>query len=82
MYHSFTRLKVLFVIVFVAISAGLWAYDALYVWPRKACEQRGDWWDTKDRVCAIPTPLTFWTGRPNVAPKPLGPPTTPPAAAR
>ena len=70
MLHTFTRLKVLFVAVFALISAGLWGYDALYVWPQKDCEKKGHWWDPHDRVCAIPIPLTYFTHRPNPGVKP------------
>ena len=36
----------------------------------RACEAKGDWWDNKARVCAVPRPLTHWTGRPLSGAKP------------
>jgi hypothetical protein len=70
MFHTFTRIKVLFVIAFLVIGAGLWGYDALYVWPARACEKMGHWWDPHDRVCAIPVSITAFTHRPITAVKP------------
>ena len=64
MYQSFKYLRVIMLVVFAAVCAGLWAYQFLVVWPRKACEAQGHWWDDRDRICAIPMPLTTWTGRP------------------
>ena len=71
MLRSDTRLVVVFLALFALVCGGIWAYDAVYVWPRKTCEARGDWWDAQDRVCAVPMPLTHWTGRsgPASAPK-------------
>ena len=63
MDQDYNGLKLLLLGLFVLISAGLWGYDALYVWPSRACEAKGDWWDDKDRVCAVPMPLSHWTGR-------------------
>jgi hypothetical protein len=68
MYLTFNRLLALGVALFLAVSLGLWAREALYVWPRKACEARGDWWDPHDRVCAVPISVTKFTGRPIGAP--------------
>jgi hypothetical protein len=64
MDRYYTRLKLVFLALFALISAGLWAYNALYVWPAKACEAKSDWWDPKDRVCAVPMSLSTITGRP------------------
>jgi hypothetical protein len=53
------------------IAAGLFAYEAYYVWPVQRCEANGHWWDAKDHACA--TPIQIWeiTGR---APHPAGTP--------
>jgi hypothetical protein len=64
MYGSFKYLRWIMLGVFAAACAGLWGYQILVVWPRERCEAVGHWWDDKDRVCAIPMPLTTWTGRP------------------
>jgi hypothetical protein len=69
MFHTFTRIKVLFLAVFLLIGAGLWGYDALYVWPRKACEAKGHWWDPLSHSCAVPVSITVFTHRPITAGK-------------
>lgn len=63
MTENYTRLKLFFLGLFALLAAGLWGYNALYVWPERACEAHGDWWDGHDRVCAVPMPLTVWTRR-------------------
>ena len=77
MYQSFRLLRLIMLCVFAIVCAGLWGYQLLYVWPRKACEAEGHWWDNQDRVCAIPMPLSTWTGRPM---RPLAKPAPKPAA--
>jgi hypothetical protein len=70
MLQTFTRLKLLFLAIFLLIGAGLWGYDALYVWPRKACEEKGHWWDPLSRSCAVPVSITTFTHRPITGAKP------------
>jgi hypothetical protein len=57
------RLKVIFLALFAVSCVITWTYHFLYVWPRHQCEQKGDWWDNKDRVCAVPMPIWQFTGR-------------------
>jgi hypothetical protein len=57
------RIKLLFLGLFVLSVGVIWGYHALYVWPREACESRGDWWDDRDRQCAIPMPIWTFTHR-------------------
>ena len=64
MYQSFRYLRWIMLAVFATVCAGLWGYQVLVVWPRARCEAQGNWWDDKDRICAIPVPLTTLTGRP------------------
>ena len=63
MRESYARLKLFFLGLFVLIAAGLWGYNALYVWPAKQCEAQGHWWDDRDRQCGVPVPLTVLTRR-------------------
>jgi hypothetical protein len=52
-----------FLIAFGVVCAGLLAYQALYVWPSEQCESQGDWWDPASRTCAVPMPISHFTGR-------------------
>ena len=51
---NITRLKIGFVVLFAVACAGVWAYHALYVWPRDSCAQRHGVWDGGKRQCAFP----------------------------
>ena len=64
------RLKVIFLVIFAVACVITWTYHFLYVWPRHQCEDKGDWWDAQDRVCATPMPIWRITGR---APAPGAP---------
>lgn len=57
------RIKLIFLGLFVAACAGIFAYHYFFVWPKQACEAHGDWWDDKDRECAIPMPIWAFTHR-------------------
>jgi len=59
----FNRLKLLFLGVFALSSAGVFVYHVGWVWPRNACEARGDWWDWRTRTCAHPILISDITGR-------------------
>ena len=63
MNRTIDRVKILFLGVFLLISAGMFAYQAYFVWPRERCEASGAWWDPKDRLCATPMPIWRITGR-------------------
>jgi hypothetical protein len=82
MKSNINRIGLGFLIAFFVISGGLLAYDVFFVWPIKACEEHGHWWDEQDRICAVPVPLSVITGRHiGAAPKPVAPQVvTPPAA--
>ena len=60
---SIDRLKVIFLVIFAVACAITWTYHFVYVWPRNQCEEKGDWWDSRDRVCAVPMPIWSFTGR-------------------
>ena len=57
------RIKLIFLGLFVAACAGIFAYHYFFVWPRQTCEAHGDWWDEQDRQCAIPMPIWAFTHR-------------------
>lgn len=88
MNPTIDRLKLIFLVIFAVCCVGIWTYQALYVWPRNKCEAMGDWWDWRDRVCAVPMPIWRFTGRgipqPEIPAQPAGvkpaPATAPPAA--
>ncbi len=42
-------------------------YEWRYVWPVRACEEKGAWWDPKDRQCITPMPIWRITNRPPAA---------------
>ncbi len=54
----------LFVLGGFLIVAGITTgYEVLYVWPVKKCDERGAWWDARDRECLDPIPIWRMTGR-------------------
>jgi hypothetical protein len=57
------RLKLLFLVIFAVACAITWTYHFVYIWPKNQCEEKGDWWDSRDRVCAVPMPIWSFTGR-------------------
>jgi len=63
MNPTIDRLKLIFLVIFAICCVGIWTYQALYVWPRNKCEAMGDWWDWRDRICAVPMPIWRFTGR-------------------
>ena len=69
MEQNYTRVKLVFLGLFALMCAGVWAYQALYVWPEKACEAKSDWWDWHERVCAVPMPISVFTHRTAAPPK-------------
>jgi hypothetical protein len=79
MFRIFSRVQLAYLAVFLIICAGLYAYEAIYVWPAQRCEASGAWWNARDRECD--TPIQVWriTGR---SPRPArtGPPAAPSAA--
>ena len=74
MNPTIDRLKLIFLVIFAICCVGIWTYQALYVWPRNKCEAMGDWWDWRDRVCAVPMPIWRFTGRGIPQPETPAPP--------
>lgn len=64
-YRTADRLQVAFFIIFVAIGVALFFMHPAPppTDPKSRCEARGDWWDAEDHVCAIPMPISHFTGR-------------------
>jgi hypothetical protein len=68
-----TRVQYAYLGLFFFACAGVYAYEALYVWPAQKCESNGGWWDPKDRACATPVPIWRITGRKPAPATPLPP---------
>jgi hypothetical protein len=79
MNRTIDRLKLIFLVIFAVCCVVIWSYQILYVWPRNKCEKMGDWWDWRDRVCAVPMPIWRFTGR--GVPQPEAPPAAAPSSA-
>ena len=75
MNKTIDRIKLFFLGVFIIACGAIWAYQAMVVWPPQRCEAHGDWWDEKDKVCAVPIPIWTFTHR---LPGEPAPPGTPP----
>ena len=63
MKSNIPKIRLAFLIAFAVICAVMTAYQVMYVWPAQRCEALGNWWDPLDRVCAVPIPISQFTGR-------------------
>jgi hypothetical protein len=63
MNAAIDRIKLIFLGLFVVACAAIFGYHYYFVWPKQRCEAHGDWWDDRDRVCAIPMPIWSFTHR-------------------
>ena len=63
MFRLMTRVQVAYIGLFLIVCAGVFAYEALYIWPMQQCEADGGWWSMKYRLCATPIPIWRITGR-------------------
>ncbi len=68
MNKTFTRLKYIFLGIFLLCSAGVLAYHGLWVWPKEKCEAHGGAWAGKWLKCAAVYPIETWTRRPHGTP--------------
>ncbi|WP_066680092.1 hypothetical protein [Caulobacter sp. CCH9-E1] len=68
MNKTFTRLKYIFLGLFLLSSAGVLAYHGLWVWPKQRCEDRGGAWAGKWMKCATVYPIETLTRRPTNVP--------------
>jgi hypothetical protein len=82
------RLKLIFLVVFGALSAAAVIYHFYWLRPAQRCEiEQRKWWDAERRVCATPVLVSDITGRmikdkaaEAEARKAIGRPSVPPAA--
>ena len=75
MFRLLTRVQIAYLCLFLFVCAGMFAYEAVYIWPVERCQEHGGWWAPKYRICATPIPIWRITGRmphapPAVAKKP------------
>ena len=63
MKSNITKIGYGFLITFGVLCAAVVAFQVYYIWPANRCEAMGDWWDPQDRVCAVPMPISQFTGR-------------------
>jgi hypothetical protein len=68
-YRSADPLQIAFLIIFLALCVALFFMHAAPPPapsdPKSRCEAKGDWWDDEDHLCAIPMPISHFTGRAN-----------------
>jgi hypothetical protein len=63
MFRIISRIQMVYVGIAAVACAGLFYYQANYVWPAQNCESSGRWWSDKDHECATPMPVWRFTGR-------------------
>lgn len=68
MNKTFTRLKYIFVAIFLLASGGVVAYHALWVWPKQRCEASGRLWAGRWMKCATVYSIETLTRRPGNVP--------------
>jgi len=69
MSKTFTRLKYIFLGLFVLLSGAALAYHVVWVWPKEKCEQQGRPWAGKWLKCGRVYSIETLTRRPlNVPP--------------
>jgi hypothetical protein len=77
MFRIFTRVQLAYLAAFVLVCGGIFAYQAVFVWPAQKCEADGAWWNPRDRECDTPMEIWHFTGRkPTLVPS-RPPPTRP-----
>jgi hypothetical protein len=63
MTRWFASAKMFVIGAFLIASLVTVGYQMYYVWPQKRCDERGAWWDDRDRQCLTPMPIWRITGR-------------------
>lgn len=63
MNRTIDRLKLIFLGLFIVLSAATLVYHVGWVWPGQKCEEAGHWWDWRSRTCAKPILISDITGR-------------------
>lgn len=64
MNRLISRLRLIFLIVFLVGATASFAYSYFWLWPQERCERAQSWWDPQTRVCARPILISDITGRP------------------
>lgn len=81
MNKTFTRLKYIFLGLFVLLSGAALTYHVVWVWPKAKCEQQGRPWAGKWMKCGRVYSIETLTRRPLNVPPINGEAATPPAPA-
>jgi len=69
MNKTFTRLKYIFLGLFLLLSGAALTYHVVWVWPKEKCEKQGRLWAGKWMKCATSYSIETLTRRPvNVPP--------------
>lgn len=63
------RQKLYFLGAFALLSVLVLVVHLGWIWPGKACESGGSWWDWRTRTCARPVLISDITGRVIADPK-------------
>jgi hypothetical protein len=82
MFRLMGRVQMAYIGLFVLVCAGVFAYEAMYIWPMERCESDGGWWSAKYRQCATPIPIWRFTGRLPGEPRAATPVSSAPAGAK
>jgi hypothetical protein len=64
MNKTFTRLKYIFLGLFVLLSGAALTYHVVWVWPKEKCEKQGRLWAGKWMKCATSYSIETLTRRP------------------
>ena len=63
MNRNIIRLQLFFFGLFLVMSAAIVVVNYVWVAPGQECEQSGQWWDWRTRICARPILISNITGR-------------------
>lgn len=69
MVRLIDQLKYVFLTVFAVLTVTIFVVHAVWIWPGKQCEAKGNWWDWRERACARPVLISDITGRVIADPK-------------
>lgn len=70
MNRTFNRLRLGFLALFAIACVAVFAYQFLWAWPKKACEDKGAAWAPRWRACARIVHLPDITRRAPTRPAP------------
>lgn len=63
MNRTITRLRYIFLGIFLAAATGVAVWQVFWEIPAKNCLKAHKWWDYSQRVCATPVMISDITGR-------------------